>query len=190
MGPKYAFSCPSGLNDVLKKHLTQDPKWKDMITPVGGDESLLVFTANLPPSEVSRLPFPSFLVISQKEFPPSAPIEKIVNTLVNPKILRSFHGNIDPRHHSFRFMVSEKGRLVSINPKLKEKIKKQIEKAFNLRYNPHKADNEFWIVTRKGGLSFFGLRLKSGEKREKGELSAAVAYLLNTFSQPKPEDIF
>jgi len=190
MSPEYAFSCPSGLRDVLRRHLTQDPKWKDMITPVGGDESLLVFTANLPPSEVSKLPFPSFLVISQKEFPPSTPINQIANTLVNPKILSSFRRNINPHHRSFRFMVSIEGRLLAIDPNLRRKIENQIQKTFHLQHNPHKAKNEFWIVVRRDGLSFFGLRLRVGGEREKGELSAAVTYLLNAFSQPKPNDVF
>jgi len=183
---KYAFFSPAGLEEVLKNILAEIYQ----AIYIGEDESLLIWSANVHPSEVVSLPFPSFLVISQKDFSPSTPINQIVNTLVNPKILSSFRRNIDPRHRSFRFMVSIEGRLLAIDPTLRRKIERQIQETFHLQHNPHKAKNEFWIVIRREGLSFFGLKLRGGGEREKGELSDAVAYLLNAFSQPKPDDVF
>ena len=191
MSPEYAFSCPPGLRSILEKDLTK--KWQGGVTLLGGDKSLLVCSVRVNPAEVVKLPFPSFLVISQEKFSPSASLSEIINHLVNPKVLRAFHKSITgitSHQRSFRFMVSKEGDLVAINPQLRRKVENQIQSSFHLQLNPHKADNEFWVVIRREGLSFFGLRLKAGEKREKGELSAAVTYLLNAFSQPKPEDVF
>jgi len=188
---KYALFCPPGLRGILEEDLNQ--RWKNRITPLGGDESLLVCSAEVNPAEVVKLPFPSFLVISQKEFSPTTSLSAIINSLVNPEVLRKLQKFIplpNSHHRSFRVMASKEGKLIPLNPQLRRKIENQIRETFHLQHNPQRADNEFWIIIRREGLSFFGLRLRPGEKRERGELSAAVAYLLNAFSQPKPEDVF
>jgi hypothetical protein len=158
--PGYAFSCPSGLRSVLEKDLSN--RWTGRIALLGGDESLLVCSAQVNPAEVVKLPFPSFLVISQKEFPPSASLPEIINSLINSKVLEAVHESITgitAHQRSFRFMVSKEGKLVAIDPQLRRKIENQIQMTLHLQHNPHKADNEFWVVIRREGLSFSGLRL-------------------------------
>lgn len=71
------------------------------------------------------------------------------------------------------------------------RLERVTSKSLGVQVNRSKPDFEIWFLIRRSGESYYGLRLTNDrEKRERGELSREISYLLNFISQPKPQDVF
>ena len=116
--------------------------------------------------------------------------ERVIRTTPAHQIQRA-----TPAHaRTFRFMVSDAGRLVAIHRKIRSAIIGSLSRATGLRYASGRANCEFWVLRRRSGLGFFSLRIGSRDQTEKdlqqGQLRPELAHLLCALSEPQPTDVF
>lgn len=102
--------------------------------------------------------------------------------------------NLPKNAHTFRVITSEENKTINLEKKLYQKLIVAIKENTNLKLVSGKADTEFWLLTRREGLSIFARRLTKRhwnlKSREKGALPTELAYLLCLISDPQKDDVF
>jgi len=121
-------------------------------------------------------------------------LEKILAIVIYDKnIHRQIFTNLPPRRRNFRIVASLENRMVSVSRTLLRELESVILRIRGMRLNIKKPDLEFWILLRREGYGFFGIRITypfhEESYRKKGELRKEIAYIMSFISKPNPEDI-
>lgn len=95
---------------------------------------------------------------------------------------------------TFRVVVSEENKLISINNETMSRIEKSICRITKLNVDRQNPGCQYWVLHRSEGFSYFALRLtvlrKEDKGRAKGELRPQLAYILSRMSEPKENELF
>ncbi|MEK7188781.1 MAG: RsmD family RNA methyltransferase, partial [Patescibacteria group bacterium] len=101
---------------------------------------------------------------------------------------------LSPKSSTFRIVFSRENQIVSVNPRLQEKLENYFSKLFKLQIDRANPDVEIWFLWRNEGYGFIGVRLTHKPNYEKvlnkGELRPELAHLLCLISQPDKDDVF
>ena len=93
---------------------------------------------------------------------------------------------------TWRAIASVQNEPTAIPTLWKQKLEKIMSGVPSLEPGSADADLTFWVLSRREGFGFFGLRLTRRDERtlSKGELRPEIAHLLCVLSDPKPGDVF
>lgn len=121
-------------------------------------------------------------------------IEKMLTIIAYDKnLLYQIAVNLPSRRRNFKIITSLENRMISVSHALLRSIEAIILRMRGMRLNIKKPDLEFWVILRREGYGFFGIRitypLRSERYREKGELRREIAYIMSYVSKPSPKDI-
>lgn len=156
-------------------------------------DGLVIYRTDQDVNKIKNLEFfnNSFFVLKSFQHTNEESLEKILQRVSE---IRNINKSIRPfltrKNKSFKIMVSQENRLVSVNKNLLQKIESKVKR---LRLNIKNPDTELWLLKRREDVAFFMLRLTkntSNKNLEKGELRPELAYLLCALSEPSKEDIF
>ncbi len=94
---------------------------------------------------------------------------------------------------TFRLVVSQENKLVSLETSLRGRLEKRLSQASGLRVDRSRPDTEFWLLSRREGNRYFLKRLSRHTAYDKlldpGELHPELAYMMCWLTSPKHTDI-
>ncbi len=188
---KYFATFISGMEEVVGDILSRDKG-------IAVDEiydGLVVFTSKTSLDKFINLRFLNnlFLLLDKEtagQNPSSRDIEKYLHKLEQKNFSLSFFGK---SRKSFRIFISLENKTISVDKSLLQEVESKIIQSNKWYLNIRKPDKEFWLIARRDGNMFFGLRLTPLKKdvrgRYKGELRAELAHLLCFLADLKKKDI-
>lgn len=95
---------------------------------------------------------------------------------------------------SFRIIASYANKMVGMKPTLKSKLEHKISHQLKIRLDKVRPKTEFWFISRKEGLHFFGLKITQHPDYTKslppGALRPELAYLLCSAAGMHKHDVF
>lgn len=189
----YFSTFVTGTQEIVKEFLAKrKSKIKLML------DGLVVYESDYPEREVRNFRVFNNTYLLLRAFNNLAPniqsLEKIISTASHDKNLsRQIALNLPPRRRNFKIVSSLENRMVPVNRKLLKGLESVILRTRGLKLNIKKANLEFWILVRREGYGFFGIRITypfgDENQREKGELRKEIAYIMCLISKPNPHDI-
>lgn len=191
---KYFANCPAGFQDVAAASLRVDLGGSLRVLLI--EDGFLVFECNAPPQRVGELPYLNnvFICLHQEKNIGTKPIEGLIEKVLRVTPSTLLRQALPPQAKSFRVMVRDVGGLVAINKKVRSVFIESVAHATRLQYVSNKADCEYWVIRRRSGYGFLGMRVGTRHKTEKdlqrGELRPEIAHLLCALSEPKETDVF
>ena len=122
------------------------------------------------------------------------PMAKICQTvLADGQLLRRVAPYLPRKNLTFRFVASQENRFVPIPRRTRLDLERLL--SADRRLTPHASnpDVEFWLLSRREGCGFVGLRLTRHTAYEKtlaqGELRPELCHLLCLLSEPSADDV-
>ena len=184
--------CVAGLQEVALRALQQD---LPDVEPVEVEEGMIVYKTAAPVARLRARPYlnNSFQVL--RSVPRAAGIESALETVANDRGLdAALRIGAGGRERSFRLFLSDENELVSGTPALVARLRRRIEDATGLAFQPARADVQYWLIRRRSGHAYFARRLTQRARTEKdlapGELRPELAHLLVRLSDPTDDDVF
>ncbi|HEX6370751.1 MAG TPA: RsmD family RNA methyltransferase [Longimicrobium sp.] len=184
--------CVAGLQDVALRALQQDLSG---VQPVHVEEGMIVYRTGDSVARLRALPYlnNSFQVL--QSIPAAGSMDRVLAAVVDDRAVdTALRGGTNERERSFRVFLSDENELVSGAPALVSRLRRKIEDATRLKFQPARADVQFWLIRRRSGRAFFARRLTQRARTEKdlaqGELRPELAHLLCRLSEPGAEDVF
>ncbi len=178
------------MEEVVEKILKKD---KDIDIEKISD-GLVVFTSSAKQNKLINLRFLNnlFLLLDRdttSRSPSYKDIERYLHKLKKKNFNLSLLGD---NKKSFKIFISLENKTISVDKSILQEIESKIIKSSKWHLNIRKPDKEFWIMARRDGNMFFGLRLtplkKDVKTRHKGELRAELAHLLCFLADLKKKD--
>lgn len=189
----YFSTFITGIQEIIKEFLERrGAKIKLLL------DGLVVYESNYSEREIRNFHIFNntyLLLRSFKNLTPNVQsLEKILSIINHDNnLLRRISANLPPRRRNFKIVCSFENRMVSVNRRLLKNFESILFRVRGLRLNIKKPNLEFWVLIRREGYGFFGIRLTypfAGErKREKGELRKEIAYIMSLISKPTPKDV-
>jgi hypothetical protein len=159
------------------------------------DDGLALYRTSGTPDAVKRLRFVqnTFQVLSYApELDASDPLKSLVTHVRNDDALGAAMASAG-RLRKYKLQASIENALTKLHPIQRQKFERLMGE-YGLEPAGQKPDCELWLLTRREGYGFFGLRLTRHEQYnhalQPGELKPDVAHLLCLLSDPKPTDVF
>lgn len=188
----YFSTFTTGAQEIIKKFLQKRKVRIKLLL-----DGLVVYESNLSLQEIRnfRLFNNSFILLSSfSNLPPSVKsLEKMLKSLANTsRLSQKIVSNLPSRRRNFKIVTSLENRMVAVNRFFLEKLEKLILKTGKVKLNIKKPDLEFWLLLRREGYGFFGIKITYPLKKErpqKGKLSRQIAYMMALLSKPNPKDI-
>jgi 16S rRNA G966 N2-methylase RsmD len=190
---KYFSTFITGTQEIIKEFLLK--RGIKIILILDG---LVVYQTDYPEKETRKFHIFNNTYLLLQFFTNLTPniksLEKILSFIAHDRdLLRKIMINIPPNRRNFRIITSLENRMVRVSRSLLKTLEAVILKIDNMKLNVKSPDLEFWILLRKEGYGFFGIRItypsREESHREKGKLRKEIAYIMNFISEPKPEDI-
>lgn len=190
----YFATFISGLHEPIKSLLKNNIRDCNIILLLDG---VVVFETSLSYDRLGMHCFNNiFAVINiQKVSTSKSNLEKYIKKIIDNKLIidKDILINNNKKIKTFRVVISEENKLISINQSIKSRFEKLIERESKLLLNRSKSDTEFWAIYRSEGYCFFLKRLSKHIAYEKllnrGELHPELAFLLNYISEPQKTDV-
>lgn len=190
----YYTTVPSGLQDLASEGLREAPIAARILASLDG---AVLYKSRTKPGRVAELPFAqnSFLVFRSIPHLETPPMKRLLEKAVQATIpSAALSLPFVRRAESFRLVTSAGNRLVSPDPRLRDRLEASLKRALHKQVARAGADLEFWLIARREGLGIFGLRLTRRRATEKdlsrGELRPELANLLCLLSRPQASDRF
>jgi 16S rRNA G966 N2-methylase RsmD len=190
---KYFSTFITGTQEIIKEFLL-----KRGIKIVLILDGLVVYQTDYPEKEIKKFSIFNNTYLLLRFFTNLTPniksIEKILTIIAHDRdLLRKIIINILPNRRNFRIITSLENRMVRVNRSLLKTLEAVILKIDNMKLNVKSPNLEFWILLRREGYGFFGIRItypfKEESYREKGKLRKEIAYIMNFISEPKLGDV-
>ena len=113
--------------------------------------------------------------------------------LADGQLLRRIKPHLPRKSLTYRFVASHDNQFVSIPQRTRTGLERLLSGEKRLRPDHSNPDVEFWLLSRREGFGFVGLRLTRHTAYEKtlarGELRPELSHLLCLVSEPAEEDI-
>lgn len=189
----YFSTFTTGTQEVVKEFLVKRKANIKLLL-----DGLVVYESNYPEREIRNFPLFNNTYLLLRDFnnltPNAQSIEKILAVAAHDKnLIRQITANFPPRRHDFKIVCSLENTMVPVSRKLLNNLESVILQIRDLRLNIKKPNLEFWVLVRREGYGFFGIRLTypfgNEKRREKGELRKEIAYIMAFISSPNPRDV-
>src|SRR5262245_15501742 len=193
MGMNAYFSTfIAGFGEVIKAALPrQMPDTKiDLLS-----DGLVAYRTATSALKIEKLGFfnNSFALLEKFEKRETANIDLMMNRLLQRFDFEKIPKPLLGRRKSFRVRFVRESETIAVDKVKRQKLEQRISQFTGLRVNPAKPDIEFWLISRRDGHGFFGLRLTRHTAYEKvlhkGELRPQLAHLLCLISEPAGDEV-
>lgn len=161
-------------------------------------DGLVVFKSDCPENEIRRFRIFNNTFILLRSFSNLKPniksLERILVIISHSKnLLSQIANNLLSSRRNFKIICSLENRMVSVRRSLLKALEAIILKIHGMRLDIKNPDLEFWVLLRREGYGFFGIRItypsREEKYRDRGELRKEIAYIMSLISDPSPEDI-
>lgn len=187
----YYATCITGLEEVAESAL------KKALPDVNVDragEGFILFETSATHDQLRSLRFFNnvFAVISwQEELSAHEPLKVLASAVRNDLEVGERLQGIVPKGGSFTVMASVANQPASIPHFVLEKLEKMLCAVGRFTVDRQDPRLTFWLLARREGFGFLGLRLTRGEPAlPQGALRPELCHLLCLLSDPKPTDVF
>ena len=189
----YASTFIPGMGEVVAaalKHSLADVELDLLL------DGLAVYRSTSKVDEVRRLGFcnNSFVCLMSFDGLGRNPMAQVSQTvLADGQLLRRAAPHLPRKKSTFRFMASLENQFIPIPQRTRLALERLLTQ--DQRFTPHASnpDIEFWLLARREGNGFAGLRITRHKAYEKtlarGELRPELCHLLCLISEPSAEDV-
>lgn len=123
--------------------------------------------------------------------PKEEPLKQLIKAVREDEELEEKLQEVLPRKGTYTIMASVENQPTSLPPLQRQKLEKKLAASCSLSLNRQSPTTEFWLVTRRDGFGFFGIRVtRQNTILEKGELRPELCHLLCLLSEPSKDDCF
>lgn len=178
------------VSDALK-HICADVQIRRL-----GD-GIVLYVTNAPREKIRSLRFfnNTFVVITfSEQLNAQDPLKQLIKAVREDTTLEMKLKRLLSKKGRYTIMASVENEPASIPSTQRRKLEKTMSAVFALVPDRQHPNLEFWLLARKEGYGFFGLRLTRHERYdrapEKGELRPELAHLLCLLSEPSAQDQF
>jgi len=189
----YASTFIPGMGEVVAAALQQSLRDLELDHLLDG---LAVYRSTSSVADVQALRFcnNSFVCLMSFDGLGRKPMAQISQTvLADGQLLRRVAPYLPRKSLTFRFVASEENRFVPIPQRTRLALEQLLAAESRLRPNASNPDVEFWLLARREGSGFIGLRLTRHTAYEKtlarGELRPELCHLLCLISEPAADDV-
>ncbi|MDE2840919.1 MAG: methyltransferase domain-containing protein [Chloroflexota bacterium] len=189
----YASTFIPGMGEVVATALERS------LQDVGLDillDGLVVYRSSSAVADVQALRFcnNSFVCLMSFDGLGRNPISQICQTvLADGQLLRRVAPHLPRKSLTFRFVASQENRFVPIPQRTRRALVRLLAAERRLKPHASNPDIEFWLLSRREGFGFIGLRLTRHTAYEKtlarGELRPELCHLLCLLSEPSADDV-
>ena len=195
--PLYASTFPAGFGEVIKSavHEALPDAAIDRI-----DESIVLYRSDAKREKICALRFfqNTFLVLSLTEINEGSAEDQLKSLIgsvrSDEQLDHSISSSVSQKNKGYTVLASVENRLTSIPVFALQKLEKRLSSVGNFQVHRQKPDSAFWLMVRREGYGFLGIRLthrnEKDHARAQGELRPEIAHLLCLLSHPQPDDIF
>lgn len=189
----YASTFIPGLGDVVAAALERSLQDVELDLLLDG---LATYRSSSAVTDVQALRFcnNSFLCLMSFDGLGRNPISQICQTvLADGQLLRRVAPHLPRKSLTFRFVASQENRFVPIPQRARRALERLLSADRRLTPDASNPDIEFWLLSRREGFGFIGLRLTRHTAYEKtlaqGELRPELCHLLCLLSEPSADDV-
>ncbi len=159
-------------------------------------DGLVVYRSTSNVAAVQKLRFcnNSFVCLMSFDGLGRNPMAQISQTLLaDGQLLRRAAPHLPRKGQTFRFMASLENQFVPIPQRTRLALERLLTQDRRLTPDASNPDIEFWLLARREGYGFAGLRITRHRAYEKtlarGELRPELCHLLGLISEPTEEDV-
>lgn len=159
-------------------------------------DGLVVYRSSSTVADVRALRFcnNSFVCLMSFDGLGRNPMARISQTvLADGQLLRRVAPYLPRKGLTYRFVSSEENRFVPIPQRTRLALEQLLAAEPRLRPHPSNPDVEFWLLARREGNGFVGMRITQHRAYEKslarGELRPELCHLLCLISEPSEDDV-
>jgi SAM-dependent methyltransferase len=160
------------------------------------EEGMVVFDTLASESAVTGLTYVNnaFVVVSTLKRGADSGIDSLLSDLlIHREWLEPLRQIVGRKRRTFRFVLSDKNRLVSGNGAVLSQVIRMVERTTSLSYRARGGDTEFWVLRRRSGVAFLCMRLTrrlaTERSLERGGLRPEITEILCQMSEPARADI-
>lgn len=123
------------------------------------------------------------------------PINQMLKETVRDSgVWKNIPSSLPPKARAFKVVTSLENQMVSPNQRLLKELESRIARASGLPFRHEEYATEFWLLARREGVGFFGVRMTYPRPEDvhlaKGQLRPQLAYILCLLSEPDRRDVF
>lgn len=159
-------------------------------------DGLVVYRSSSTVADVRALRFcnNSFVCLMSFDGLGRNPMAQICQTiLADGQLLRRVAPYLPRKNLTYRFVASEENRFVPVPQRTRLALEQLLTAEPRLRPHPSNPDVEFWLLARREGFGFVGMRITRQRANEKtlaqGELRPELCHLLCLLSEPAADDV-
>jgi len=186
----FATTCISGLQDIVRKYLTDDLAQTSITAIYDG---MIFYKTSASISDLRKLRYVNntFLVlkiIHEKDMSS----HELTRQIIDDHKIDDIPKDILKDVKNFRIVISKENVLTAIDNHNLIKIENYFSKILNLKINRANPDMEVWIITRSEGFTFVGIRVTKHASYEKtlhkGELHPQIVNIMCRLPDIQPTD--
>lgn len=185
----FADGLETAIQEALQQSLSN-------VTLLEVHPGLIIYSSSESTKRIEALRFVrnTFLLLRRLDVSGTTSCDKALKALAgDDRTAAAIHGT--PKlQGSFRLIIAEGNRLVSVSAPAIAAVEQLICKATRLRVHRSRPDHEFWLHLRSDGLGLFSLRVtrhKSSEQTlARGELRPEIVDILCRLSNPRSDELF
>lgn len=189
----YASTFIPGMGEVVEAALERSLQDVELDVLLDG---LATYRSSSAVADVQALRFcnNSFVCLMSFDGLGRNPISQICQTvLADGQLLRRVAPHLPRKNLTFRFVASQENRFVPIPQRARRALERLLSADRRLTPDASNPDIEFWLLSRREGCGFVGLRLTRHTAYEKtlaqGELRPELCHLLCLLSEPSADDV-
>ena len=159
-------------------------------------DGLVVYRSSSTVADVQALRFcnNSFVCLMSFDGLGRNPMAQISQTvLTEGQLLRRVAPYLPRKNLTYRFVASEENRFVPMPQRTRLALEQLLAAESRLSPHPSNPDVEFWLLARREGNGFVGMRITQHRAYEKslarGELRPELCHLLCLVSEPSADDV-
>lgn len=191
--PTYASTFIPGMGEVVAGALRRSLQNVELDLLLDG---LAVYHSTSGIADVQALRFcnNSFVCLMSFDGLGRNPIAQISQTvLADGQLLRRVSPHLSGKSLTFRFVASQENQFVPIPQRTRLALERLFSAERRLRPHASNPDVEFWLLVRREGYGFAGMRITRHQAYEnslaRGELRPELCHLLCLISEPSTDDV-
>ncbi|MFH1522264.1 MAG: RsmD family RNA methyltransferase [Patescibacteria group bacterium] len=189
----YFSTFITGFNSLIKESLRQKIRDADIINIFDG---LIIYRTSSNLENIKEIRFfnNSFVLLKLFKRTENESLNQLIKKINNDqKLPRLILKNLPAKKCFFRVIISKENRMIPTSRSLISDLEKKFSKITTLKVSRSKPDIEFWLMLRREGVGFFGMRFTQNHDQEKylakGELRSELAHILCLISEPSSKEI-
>lgn len=191
MRKAYASTFISGMQDILVRALKEVLPDANILETHDG---IVRYETRVNVKQLQNLRFfnNTFAIITWcTTLPQEESLKQLIRAVREDEELEEKLQEVLPKRGTYTIVASVENQLTSLPPLQRQKLEKKFAASCSLSLNRQSPTVEFWLVVRREGFGFFGVRItRQDAVLEPGELRPELAHLLCLLSEPSKDDCF